>query len=55
MNRFILICILCFSGGIAAGVMKSFFGLDYDYIACIIGVVIWANIVSDQIELDMDE
>lgn len=55
MNRFILICILCFSGGIASGVMKSFFGLDYAHIACIFGILIWANQIADKLNLDMDE
>jgi len=54
MNKFILIIILSFAGGVFVGALKSYLGFDYAHIACIFGIVIWANQVADKIRLDMD-
>ena len=54
MAGFFIVIILCVLGSFSTAVLHHY-GFEYAHIACIYLVVVWANVVANRIELDMDK
>lgn len=50
----IVVFIICIVGSLSTNILHHY-GMEYGHIACIYIVAIWANIIADKIELDMDK
>lgn len=50
----IVVLIICVVGSLATNVLHHY-GFEYGQIACMYIVAVWANIIADKIELDMDK